>query len=156
MTALQWLQEEHDFHNILDMGCGGGILSVLCAHLWDCNVMAADISEKAVADTKAAVSAENLDGITTVRSDGFGHPQIRENAPYDLMLINLLAEPIASWAGDIRQNLAAGGCVYLGGILQWKSDGIRQLYSSLGFEIIKEFTTSPWVGYVIRYNPVTI
>ena len=151
LSALQWLQEQQDFHNVLDMACGGGILSVLCAHLWECRILAADISEKAVADTQERTKAEGLEDIIHIlRSDGFKDKEITARAPYDLILINLLAEPIASWAGDVKKYLAPEGYVYLGGLLQWKATGIAGLYTDLGFEIVKEFSVSPWTGMVLR------
>ena len=156
LSALQTLQDRHEFTRILDMGCGGGILAVVCAHIWNAHVVAADIAAKAVEETQQAAHAQGLSQqITAIRSDGFNHEVIHSHAPYDLILINLLAEPIASWAPEVKKLLTPDGYAYLGGILQWKCEGIRALYDGFGFEIVEELAQSPWVGYIIRHKTET-
>ena len=56
-------------------------------------VLATDISPKAVEDAAANIAAHGLEErITAIRSDAFLHPKIRENAPYGLIICNMLAE----------------------------------------------------------------
>ncbi|MDE3060906.1 MAG: tRNA (adenine(22)-N(1))-methyltransferase TrmK, partial [Pseudomonadota bacterium] len=75
LEAMQWLQERHAFSRILDMGCGNGILSVVAASAWDADVLAADISEQALADASANIAAHGLEErIILRRSDGFSNP----------------------------------------------------------------------------------
>ncbi|NBX04032.1 MAG: methyltransferase domain-containing protein [Alphaproteobacteria bacterium] len=154
--ALQWLQNEGEFANILDVGCGNGILSVLCAHLWDARVLAVDISEQAIIDTQTRVKNDQLsDKISVFRSDGFQNEEILARSPFDLIMINLLAEPIFSWAGEVKKHLSGGGYVYLGGILQWKTEQIAEAYTSLDFEIKQEFKESPWCGLLLCHKSDT-
>ena len=64
LEALQWLHAREEFANILEIGCGSGILSVACASIWDANIIAADISPKAV--FKANAGLENNAGFPRV------------------------------------------------------------------------------------------
>ncbi|MDE3015355.1 MAG: 50S ribosomal protein L11 methyltransferase [Pseudomonadota bacterium] len=151
LEALEWLHERHDAATALDLGCGGGILSALAASVWGARVLAADIAAKAVEDTRKNMAAHGLERlVTAVRSDGFSAPEIRANAPYDLIFINLLAEPIVRWAGDVKSHLAENGVAALGGILAWQAEGAALAYTGLGFEIINEFARPPWYACLLR------
>lgn len=146
LEALQALQQQREVKRVLDMGCGGGILSILCAHLWEAQVLGVDIAEKAVEETRAAIVANGLEGrVASYRSNGFAHEKIRAGAPYDLIIINLLAEPIIQWAGQVKKHLAPDGIVLLSGILNWQEASVLQVYNQLGFDIKQLLNNNPWV-----------
>jgi len=153
LTALQWVEEQSEFTNVLDMGCGGGILTVLCATLWDARVLGADIAEKAVEEANAAIAAQGLQGqAQAIRSDGFANRQIAARGPYDLILFNLLAEPIIAWAREVKTHSQPGGYVFLGGILHWQKEDVIAAYNALGFEVAHEFTSTPWHGFMLCHK----
>jgi len=148
--AMQWLQERGDFSHILEMGCGNGILSVTAATIWDAEVLAADISDKALADAAAHIAANGMENrITLLKSDMFFAPQIKRRAPYDLIICNMLAHQLTQMAPDIRANLAQNGICILSGMLAWLAGDTKTAYKSLGFEIIKEIPNANWLTCVI-------
>lgn len=152
LEALQWLDEnrEEGFKNVLDMGCGNGILSVMAAALWDSRVLAVDIAPKAVQDTLDSAAAHGVEGRVTARqSDGFLHPMVDERAPYDLIFFNLLAEPIVRMAPQVKSHLKPGGICLIGGILSWKAEATEAVYKDIGFEIIRQIVRSPWHLYIM-------
>lgn len=153
IEAIGWLHARFAAENVLDLGCGSGILSVLSASVWGAQVLAADISEKAVGDTVKNVAEHGLQRqITAIRSDGFSAPEIAASAPYNLILVNLLAEPIVSWTTDIKHYLSDNGIAALGGILAWQVEGVKDAYKALGFEIVKEFISEPWHLLMVGKN----
>lgn len=153
LEALQWLNERADFSNILEIGCGSGILSVACASIWDANIIAADISPKAVEDTQANIAGYDLqDRMRVVRSDGFAHDAIISAAPYDFIICNLLAELQARFAPDVKKMSAPEGMVLLSGILAWKAPETELAYTGLGFEIAHKIEKSPWVTLLLSHN----
>lgn len=157
LEALQWLRCEHSWHNVLDIGCGNGILSLAAADLCHTpgqpvKLVAADISPQAVADAQALYARHPVGHYGTVlRSEGFKDPLIRGHAPYHLIICNLLAEPITAWSRDMQTHLAPGGVCLLSGILAWLAPELEAAYTRLGFEIIHRIDRSPWVTYAMRY-----
>lgn len=133
------------------MGCGDGMLSLAAAKMWNVQVLAVDISEAAVADARANAAAHRLNHlVTAARSDGLSDPVIKERAPYDLIIFNLLAEPIMEWASEVKSHLAPGGVAILSGILAWKAEPVKTLYETMGFKIIHTLSHSPWEVLVVR------
>jgi ribosomal protein L11 methyltransferase len=149
LEALQWLHTQGPRHHILDMGCGNGVLSVTAASIWGAQVLAVDIAPKAIDDTRHMISAYQLEElITAERSDGFSNPLIAKHSPYDLILFNMLGESITRMAADVRQNLAPDGMLILSGILAWEVEAVQSTYTTLGFEFIKDFVTTPWYSFI--------
>ncbi len=156
LTALQNLADR-DFHNILDMGCGNGILAVTAAHLWPtAHVLAADISPKAVEDATTAFARHGLKSrATAIRSDGFSQAHLRENAPYDLICCNLLAGVVTGMAKDMKKCLKPDGYALISGIMAWQATEMEQVYTGLGFEIIDKIADSPWLATTLCHKSDT-
>lgn len=153
LSALEWLQGRISPASVLDMGAGSGILSLTSNHLWNCPVLACDISEKALADMAENIARFAPDApISTLRSDGFTHPKIRSHAPFELILGNLLAQWQVAMARDIKACLATGGHVVLSGIMLWQAEGLRQAFAILDIHVIQEFTQKEWVCYILRHT----
>jgi ribosomal protein L11 methyltransferase len=149
LEALGWLHERIAPARVLDMGCGNGILAATAALLWDAPVLAADISPKALEDAATRLSAQGLsERVQLVRSDGFSAPLIRQQAPYGLIIANLLAELQLSLAAEMKKHLAPGGHLLLSGVLRWKLAEVQAAFSSLNIEFIHEIEHSPWVSVV--------
>lgn len=157
LEALQRLHLSHDCHDILDLGCGNGILSVVAAQIWPkAQVVAADISPKAVDNANAVFKEKQLEShVRAIRSEGFSHPLIGERAPYDLIFCNLLASVLLPYAPDIKKHIKTGGYVILSGIQAWQGTGIEHAYKGLGFEIIDKIELSPWLAYIACHKKET-
>lgn len=132
--------------SICDMGAGSGILSLAAARQFGCPVVAVDIARSAV-EAIARNAAENGYGsqVHAVHSDGFDHPAIRAHAPYDLILMNILAEPLLRFAAPAAACLASEGVLILSGLLQWQETPIREAYGGLGLELASRLLVGDWV-----------
>lgn len=135
------------------MGCGDGILSIVGAHLWDAQVLAVEIAEAGVAATRAAAGQHGVsERVEALRSDGFAHRLIGERGPYDLIIVNLLAEKIIEWGQHVKKNSSPGGVVFTGGILHWQSAEVVAAYEALGFELIQELRDPTWWGGIFCHK----
>lgn len=129
-----------------DMGAGSGILTLAIASKFRCPVVAVDIERQAV-ETLQQNAAENglAEWVLPVHSDGFSHPEIDPRAPFDLIVMNILAEPLLSLASDAVARLSEGGVLILSGLLAWQESQIREAYEGLGLELASRLKAGDWV-----------
>lgn len=156
LEAMQWLHQRRAIHNVLDMGSGSGILSVTAASIWPAKVLAVDISENAVRDTRNMAESHGLsEYIEVIRSDAFANPLILDKSPYDLICFNMLAEAVIKTAAHVNACLAPDGVLIMSGILVWQMPDVEAIYNSLGFEFINEYDKNPWHAYVTCHKTET-
>jgi ribosomal protein L11 methyltransferase len=134
---------------VCDMGCGAGLLAMRAAQLFGCAVVAADIERTAVEATRENAQKNHLAHlIHPVHSDGYNHPDIRARAPYDMILMNILADPLLSLAHDAVSSLGSGGALIMSGMLVWQQDSIILAYQGLGLELAHRVQIADWVTLV--------
>ncbi|NJS15154.1 MAG: 50S ribosomal protein L11 methyltransferase, partial [Sphingopyxis sp.] len=112
------------FANIADIGSGTGLLAFAALHLWPgARMLASDIDLVSV-DVLCANARLNgfLVGrargqVTGIAAPGTNHPAIRHRAPYDLLIANILAEPLITLAPDFAAATAPGSYVILAGLI---------------------------------------
>ena len=146
LAALEWLEPRISPASILDMGCGNGILSLASAHCWDSRILACDIAPEAIRDTNENIR-QHAPGaaITTLRSDGFKHPDIARRAPYSLIIGNLIAQWQVQMARDMASMLSPGGYVLLSGMLVWQEAGVIEALATTNINIIHIVREDSWV-----------
>ncbi len=114
-------------YSFLDLGCGTGILG-LALHTLGLNGLCTDIDPVAMANTK-----ENLD-LNDVQSGidlSTGSIEQAKEA-YDVVVANILAQPLKELSQDIMQSVKEKGILILSGILSSQADDVISYYSSLG------------------------
>lgn len=136
---------------MLDLGCGSGILAIAMAKLWGGEVLAADIDRLAV-EVAAANARDNgvADRIRFVASRGFAHPALRTGEPFDLIVANILAEPLRRLATPLVRHLAPGGTVILSGLLHDERPAVVAAYAKLSVPLVDEVRLDDWSTLVLQ------
>lgn len=140
IEVLQELAAEGEFLNILDMGCGSGLLSMAACSLWpEAQVTAVDIQESAVETARENIIKNGFEGrIRVVHGNGYRHKAVLEPAPFDLVLANLVPDVHIALASQLPEIMAQDSLAVLSGILRWREEETIALYEQLGLELIAE------------------
>src|ERR1700742_1770141 len=86
LRVLSDLSRKRRFDNVLDLGCGTGLLAIGAAKLWRKPVLASDIDVVAVDVSKENARANGeAPLIRALTADGLTHPALAKQAPYDLI-----------------------------------------------------------------------
>ncbi|WP_208437399.1 50S ribosomal protein L11 methyltransferase [Bartonella taylorii] len=132
--------------NVLDLGTGSGVLAIGIAMLKPVSILASDIDPIAI---QVAQHNAELNGvkkyITTVTATGFTHDQIASRAPFDLIIANILANPLIELAPEMVRVLQKGGSLILSGILEEQHASVLEAYVKQGRQHIETYHRQEWV-----------
>lgn len=136
---------------VADIGCGTGVLAMAAASVWRVPAMASDIDPVAAATARANASANGLGGhVRALTATGFRHERLRREAPYDLVLANILAAPLKRLAPAFRRHLAPGGRAVLSGLLTVQAPGVLAVYHSHGFVTVGRRRIGEWTSLLLE------
>jgi ribosomal protein L11 methyltransferase len=132
-----------------DVGCGSGILALAIAKKFPCAIIAIDIEAQSVLVTKENAEKNGLAAhITALQADGFMHPTIWQTGPFDLIVMNILAQPLLRLADAAERYLTKGGVMIISGLLSWQEAPIKAAYEGMGLELTSRIVISDWVTMV--------
>ncbi|GJD15571.1 LSU ribosomal protein L11P methyltransferase [Rivularia sp. IAM M-261] len=155
--------------NVLDLGCGSGILSVAAAKL-GANVLALDNDAVAVEATQDAITRNNVTDKVRVIQGSLGRgsemgnwmggantgnvSSISPNGNFDLIVANILGRIHTTLAPDYRQALykenQSSGILITSGYDQDYEESVTKALLTQGFEIIDSERLNEWVALTYR------
>lgn len=110
---------------VVDYGCGSGVLAIAALKLGARAALAIDIDPQALIATRDNAARNDVAERLTV-----GGPGAAQSAPADVLLANILAEPLLELAPALAERVAAGGTVVLSGILQSQAAPVASRYAA--------------------------
>ncbi|MBC7597764.1 MAG: 50S ribosomal protein L11 methyltransferase [Polaromonas sp.] len=122
--CLRWIAADSSSRalgNVLDYGCGSGILAIGAAKFGASAIDAVDIDEAAVQSTLANAQANHV-------SLNAGLPD-KVDGLYQTVLANILATPLKVLAPLLCARVAPGGALVLAGILERQADELKAAYA---------------------------
>lgn len=133
---------------IVDAGCGSGILSIAAAKLGAAKIMAMDIDEVAVRIARENVALNGLQDVIEVREGDI--TEALKSVNPQVILANITAEVVVHLIPVAGQVLPQGGWLFGSGIVDSRWPGVKKQLDNHGFEIVKILTDVDWVGVAAR------
>ncbi len=151
LMALERLAKRQSVRRVLDMGCGSGILAFAAARLWRAPVLALDVDPEAVRVARANVRINRVGRwVRAVAGNGYRDRRVAAGGPYDLIVANILAGPLAEMAKDLADNLAPGGTAVLAGLLTSQQAQVLAAHRMQGLELVARLPVGDWPTLVLR------
>ena len=143
--CLEWLDGAVlEGRTVLDVGCGSGVLAIAALSLGAARALAVDIDPQALIATRENGSRNALAARLSVQAAelGFG-------AVADVVLANILAEPLIALAPRLAAATRSGGWLVLSGLLTAQAEAVA---SACGpwFDMEPPRERGGWVGLVGR------
>jgi ribosomal protein L11 methyltransferase len=136
---------------VLDLGTGTGVLAIAAGKALQIGVLASDIDPLSV-----RVAGENarLNGtgnlVQAIRAPGFSAPQFAARGPFDLVLANILANPLRQMATPMARHLAPSALVILSGLLPHQAQGVIAVYRARGLVLERHMQIEGWSSLLMR------
>ena len=141
---LEKYVKPHD--NIIDVGCGSGILSIAASYLTDGEIKAVDLDELAVDVSHENFALNNLENRIAVEEASL---LTKETKKYNVIVANILAHIIELMLDDAYKLLEDGGYYITSGIIKDKKDELLEKMLERGFKLVEETSDNEWYSFVV-------
>jgi len=146
LLLLEDLAQHHPWKRALDLGCGSGILALAMASLCpSASVWATDNDPEAIRVARENATINNKKKALRIQlSDGM--EGVTHDAPFDLIVANILATPLIVFAEKIVQHLSPLGHVILSGFLVSQQQEVAQAYEARGWSVEHSLVRDGWAS----------
>ena len=136
---------------MIDVGTGTGVLAIALAKRTRTPVIASDIDPISVTTTIENAAHNGVrNNIVALEASGVNHLTIQQNAPYDLVVANILAGPLMALAPSMARIAAKGATVILSGILQHQARGVVNAYARQGMVLREKLQRKDWTTLILE------
>jgi ribosomal protein L11 methyltransferase len=137
--------------HVLDLGTGTGVLAIAAAKALHRTVLASDIDPPSVAVARENARLNETGGLVRViRATGFAAPDFASQGPFDLVLANILANPLRQLAGPMSGHLVPSALVILSGLLNHQAAGVIAAYRARGLVPLRHLRLEGWSSLLLR------
>ncbi len=131
---------------VLDVGCGSGILSVASLLLGAKNAVGVDIDEISV---KVAADNAKLNGVSEQFEAIQGSLTEKINGKFDLILANIVADVIIKLVDDVENYMKENSIFIMSGIIDMRVNDVKNALKDK-FDIIDEKESKGWFAIAVK------
>src|ERR1700720_460957 len=136
---------------VLDVGTGTGVLAIAAAKGLHSQVLASDIDPASVRVARDNARLNGVgDRVQAIQASGFSAPPFAARGPFDLVLANILANPLRQMATPMARHLEPSALVILSGLLPHQAQGVIAAYRARGLVLVRHLRIEGWSSLLLR------
>ena len=143
-----------EWEQVLDLGCGSGILSIAALLLGARDAFACDIDDKCVgvAYENAALNGIGREHYTVRAGDVLSDKRLAREfgGDYDIVVANIVADVIIALAPQVRPLLKKGGLFLCSGIIDDRAVEVADALRLAGWAIMEARESEGWFSYLCK------
>jgi ribosomal protein L11 methyltransferase len=152
LLLLDLVLRSHMPRRVLDLGSGTGVLAIAAAKALHRRVLASDIDPLAASVARDNVRLNGVGNLVqSICAIGFSAPQFKARAPFDLVLANILANPLRQLATPLAAHLAPSAMVILSGLLPHQAGGVIAAYRARGLVLLRQIRIEGWSSLLMQH-----
>jgi ribosomal protein L11 methyltransferase len=141
----------HYPRRVLDLGTGTGVLAIAAAKAQRRRVLASDIDPVSVHVARDNARLNGVgDLVEAICATGFSAPEFAARAPFDLVLANILANPLRQMATPMAAHLAPSAFVILSGLLPHQARSVIASYRARGLLLRRHLMIDGWSSLLLQ------
>ena len=130
---------------MLDMGCGTGILAMGFAAATKGIAVGIDLDAPSVVIARDNARQNGMAAhVRVALGNGYRAQLAKRHAPYDLIMANIFAKPLAHMAKDLKAHLRPGGIAILAGLLNTQANMVIAAHNAQGLALIHRLVIGEW------------
>ena len=140
---------------LLDVGCGSGILSIIGLKLGAKHALGTDIDPNALTATLENIEVNQIkkEQFSVFAGNIIEDKNLQKEVgmkKYDIVVANILADVIIPLSGMIQQHMKEDGVFISSGIINMKREEVKEALLANGFTIIETIEMGDWVSFVAK------
>src|SRR5437899_3065657 len=151
LLLLDHVLKAYQPRRVLDLGTGTGVLAIAAAKALHSGVLARDLDPPSVQGAREnARLNETRHLVQVIRATGFSAPGFAQRGPFDLVLANILANPLRQLATPMASHLAPSALVILSGLLTHQAPSVIAAYRARGLVPLRHLRIEGWSSLLLR------
>ena len=151
LLLLDHVLKAYDPRRVLDLGTGTGVLAIAAARALHRPVLASDIdpaSVRVARDNARLNQTGHL--LQVICATGFAAPEFAHTGRFDLVLANILANPLRQLATPMARHLAPSALVILSGLLTPQVRSVTAAYRARGLVPLRHIRIEGWSSLLLQ------
>jgi len=150
LLLLDHVLKAHQPRRVLDLGTGTGVLAIAAAKALHIGVLASDIDPLSVRVARENARLNQTGHLVqAIGATGFSAAQFSKARPFDLVLANILANPLRQLATPMARYLAPSALVILSGLLTHQAAAVIAAYRARGLVPLRHLRIEGWSSLLL-------
>ena len=138
-------QQDFTGQRVLDMGCGTGVLGIAMARSGAAEVVAIDIDDLSVANTKENFALNQLDNVTAIHGDASAI-----SGTFSTIVANIHKNIILRDLPIYVQHLLTGGMLITSGFFTEDASSVTEAAQAYKLQLVEQMEKNNWAVLVFR------